>query len=135
MPASQSTSTTRRPILRFDLASISIDDRPNAYKKPQLVIKPQLELAPRRPYTGSRPRMPVWRHFLMVHVKDKADEFVCSRVCPLRHMLMHPAGEVGPGHLPTGFRRWQCYPSPFRRLSVLQLFSPFPAFDRNRECE
>ncbi|KAK4154778.1 hypothetical protein C8A00DRAFT_42519 [Chaetomidium leptoderma] len=76
MRASQSTSTTRRTILRFDLASISIDDRPNVYKKPQLVLKPQLELAPRRPYTGSRPRMPVWRHFLMVHVKDKADELV-----------------------------------------------------------
>ncbi|KAK4043128.1 hypothetical protein C8A01DRAFT_13289 [Parachaetomium inaequale] len=76
MTALQSTSTTRRPILRIDLASISIDDRPNAYKKPQLVLKPQLELAPRRPYTGSRPRMPLWRHFLMVHVKDKADEIV-----------------------------------------------------------
>jgi hypothetical protein len=62
--------------LRFELASISIDGKPNAYKNPQLVLKPQLELAPRRPYTGSRPRVPFWRHFLMVHVKDKADELV-----------------------------------------------------------
>lgn len=54
-----------------------IDGKPNVYKIPQLVLKPQLDLAPRRPYTGSRPRMPVWRHFLMVHVKDKADELVC----------------------------------------------------------
>ena len=81
MPSSrsQNTSTTRRPILRFDLTSISIDGSPNAYKKPQLVLKPQLELAPRKPYTGSRPRVPVWRHFLMVHVKDKADELVCCQ--------------------------------------------------------
>jgi len=76
MPASQGTSTLRRPISRFGLASINIDDRPNAYKDLQLVLKPQLDHAPRRPYTGSRPRMPVWRHFLMVHVKDKADELV-----------------------------------------------------------
>ncbi|KAK4128515.1 hypothetical protein N657DRAFT_667752 [Parathielavia appendiculata] len=74
MPASK--GTLRRPILRFELASLSIDDRPNAYKNPQLVLKPQLELAPRRPYTGERPRAPVWRHYLMVHVKDKADELV-----------------------------------------------------------
>ncbi|KAH6843108.1 hypothetical protein B0I37DRAFT_408020 [Chaetomium sp. MPI-CAGE-AT-0009] len=73
---SQNTPTTRRPILRFELTSISIDGKPNAYKKPRLVLKPQLELAPRRPYTGSRPRVPVWRCFLMVHVKDKADELV-----------------------------------------------------------
>lgn len=78
MPASQRAPATRRPILRFDLASVSIDDRPNVYKNPQLVLKPQLELAPHRPFTGSRPRVPVWRHFLMVHVKDKADELVCQ---------------------------------------------------------
>jgi hypothetical protein len=86
MPPSQVTSTLRRPILRFELASISIDDKPNAYKNPQLVLKPQLELAPRRPYTGPRPRVPVWRHFLMVHVKDKADELVSPRSqdCPVR---------------------------------------------------
>ncbi|KAL2133468.1 hypothetical protein VTI74DRAFT_2310 [Chaetomium olivicolor] len=77
MPVSQRTATTaRRTILRFDLSSISIDGRPNAYKKPQLVLKPQLDLPPRRPFTGSKPRMPVWRHFLMVHVKDKAAELV-----------------------------------------------------------
>lgn len=40
------------------------------------MFKPQLELSPRRPYTGLRPKMPVWRHFLMVHVKDKANELV-----------------------------------------------------------
>lgn len=77
MAALQRASSTRRTILRFDLATVSIDGRPNVYRDPQLVLKPQLELAPRRPYTGSRPRMPVWRHFLMVHVKDKADELVC----------------------------------------------------------
>ncbi|KAK4241475.1 hypothetical protein C8A03DRAFT_12242 [Achaetomium macrosporum] len=76
MPASRTTTNTRRTILRFELESVCIDDRPNVYREPQLVLKPQLELAPRRPYTGSRPRMPLWRHFLMVHVKDKADELV-----------------------------------------------------------
>ncbi|KAL2259954.1 hypothetical protein VTK26DRAFT_6191 [Humicola hyalothermophila] len=79
MPASQNTTSNRRTILRFALQSVNIDDRPNAYKDPQLVLKPQLEVPPRRPYTGTRPRMPrmpVWRHFLMVHVKDKADELI-----------------------------------------------------------
>ncbi|KAL2018252.1 hypothetical protein VTK56DRAFT_1006 [Thermocarpiscus australiensis] len=76
MSAAQGTKYTRRSILRFGLASVCIDNRPRVYKDPQLVLKPQLDLAPRRPYTGSRPRMPVWRHFLMVHVKDKADELV-----------------------------------------------------------
>lgn len=76
MAASQNSTHTRRIILRFPLESICIDDKPNVYKNPQLVLKPQLEVPPRRPYTGSRPRMPVWRHFLMVHVKDKADELV-----------------------------------------------------------
>ncbi|KAK3303531.1 uncharacterized protein B0T15DRAFT_278201 [Chaetomium strumarium] len=76
MPASRRTTNTKRTILRFELESICIDDRPNVFREPQLVLKPQLELAPRRPYTGSRPRMPLWRHFLMVHVKDKADELV-----------------------------------------------------------
>lgn len=83
-PASQ-RAAERRPILRFDLQSTCIDDKPNVYKDPKLVLKPQLDLAPRRPYTGSRPRMPVWRHFLMVHIKDKADELVC-------HEASHCAG-------------------------------------------
>lgn len=78
MPSSKPTAHARRMILRFDLESICIGDRPNAYKKPQLVLKPQLELPPRRPYTGSRPRLPLWRHFLMIHVKDKADELVSA---------------------------------------------------------
>lgn len=76
MAASQNSTHTRRTILRFPLESICIDDKPNVYKNPQLVLKPQLEVPPRRPYTGSHPRMPVWRHFLMIHVKDKADELV-----------------------------------------------------------
>lgn len=76
MPASQGATNGRRPIRRFGLESICIDDRPTVYKDPQLVFKPQLELSPRRPYTGLRPKMPVWRHFLMVHVKDKANELV-----------------------------------------------------------
>ena len=76
MSGPRGASTTRRTILRFDLASISINDKPNAYKKPQLVLKPQLELASRTPFTGSQSRLPVWHHWLMVHVKDKADELV-----------------------------------------------------------
>ncbi len=77
MSGQRGASTTRRTILRFDLASISINGKPNnAYKKPQLVLKPQLELAPRMPFTGSQSRLPVWHHWLMVHVKDKADELV-----------------------------------------------------------
>ncbi|KAK3905254.1 hypothetical protein C8A05DRAFT_12932 [Staphylotrichum tortipilum] len=76
MLPSQGTPTARRPLLRFDLASISIDDRPNAYKNPQLVLKPQLDLPPRTPFTGLRPRQPLWHHYLMVHVKDKAEELV-----------------------------------------------------------
>ncbi len=76
MSASQGAAAPRRTISRFSLASISINDRPNVYKNPQLVLKPKLELPPRRPYTGERPRMPIWRQWLMVHVKDKADELV-----------------------------------------------------------
>ncbi|KAK4159085.1 hypothetical protein QBC43DRAFT_273177 [Cladorrhinum sp. PSN259] len=78
-PSSQpKTQPTRRPVLRFDLEQVSLDDRPNAYKKPQLVLKPQLELPARETYTGGpQPRrFPIWHHFLMVHVKDKADELV-----------------------------------------------------------
>ena len=79
MSGPRGASSTRRTILRLNLASISINDKPNVYKNPQLVLKPQLELAPRTPFTGSQPRMPVWHHWLMVHVKDKADELVGHR--------------------------------------------------------
>jgi hypothetical protein len=124
MPASQRAPTTRRPILRFGLASISIDDRPNVYKSPQMVLKPQLELAPRRPYTGSRPRMPQWRHFLMVHVKDKADELVCQalppRVSRCKLRLLRLIGKVGFGHFPNTFSRCRPSPLPRHQLFVLQ---------------
>ncbi|KAK3998350.1 hypothetical protein QBC44DRAFT_3185 [Cladorrhinum sp. PSN332] len=77
-PSSQAKKQpVRRPVLRFELDHVSLDDRPNAYKRPQLVLKPQLELPARETYTGSQPlRIPIWHHFLMVHVKDKADELV-----------------------------------------------------------
>ncbi|KAL2187543.1 hypothetical protein L209DRAFT_322293 [Thermothelomyces heterothallicus CBS 203.75] len=112
MPAPQSVSSNRRPILRFDLVSISIDDKPNAYKKPQLVLKPQLELAPRRPYTGSRPRMPVWRHFLMVHVEDKADELIRFE------------------HLQSALRSEPTQSFAFNHLFIAKELSSFPVFDK-----
>ncbi|EGS19921.1 uncharacterized protein CTHT_0044140 [Thermochaetoides thermophila DSM 1495] len=68
----------RRTIMRFALDSISIDDRPNNYKDAQLVLKPQLELATRKDNPKSRTRKPIWRHFLMVHIKDKADELMLT---------------------------------------------------------
>lgn len=67
----------RRPVLRFELEQVRLGERANAYKKPQLVLKPQLEPSARETYTGVQPRrIPTWHHFLMVHVKDKADELV-----------------------------------------------------------
>jgi hypothetical protein len=139
MPASQRAPTTRRPMLRFGLASISIDDRPNIYKNPQLVLKPQLELAPRRPYTGSRPRMPQWRHFLMVHVKDKADELV-GQASPRpisRHELRlpHHIGKVGSSHLPRILSRYRPSCSPHHRLSILQELPCFQVPKAHRKCE
>jgi len=79
MPSSSKSKSqsARRPVLRFELEQVRLGERPNAYKKPQLVLKPQLELPAREIYTGVQPRrIPIWHHYLMVHVKDKADELV-----------------------------------------------------------
>ncbi|KAK0708351.1 hypothetical protein B0H67DRAFT_590067 [Lasiosphaeris hirsuta] len=70
-----STMAALRPLmLRFKLENISINGSPNGYKNPQLLLKSQVDPVPCVPYTGSQTQMPVRRHLLMVHVKDKADE-------------------------------------------------------------
>ncbi|KAK4180102.1 hypothetical protein QBC36DRAFT_358315 [Triangularia setosa] len=76
MPAAKPTPQPRRPIRRFELQDVRFNDRASHYKDPQLVLKPQLDLVPRKPADGSRLRMPLWRHYLMVHVKDRAEELV-----------------------------------------------------------
>jgi len=72
--ATQHGGQPRQSLRRFDLASVSINDSLNKFKDPQLVLKTQVDLAPRVPYTGSRARKSVWRHLLLIHVRDKADE-------------------------------------------------------------
>ncbi|KAK3332016.1 hypothetical protein B0T19DRAFT_92165 [Cercophora scortea] len=76
MAPSKSAKNARTQIRRFSLQSISINDAMNGYKTPQMVLKTQVDPAPRMPYTGSQTRTPVLRHWLMIHVKDKADELV-----------------------------------------------------------
>ncbi|KAK4201074.1 hypothetical protein QBC40DRAFT_325155 [Triangularia verruculosa] len=76
MPPAKPTSQPRRPILRFELQDVRFNGRASLYKDPQLVLKPQLDLIPSKPTNGSRLRMPVWRHYLMIHVKDRAEELV-----------------------------------------------------------
>lgn len=76
MTTTKRPSSARRPILRLDLAAVSIDDRPNTYKDPQLVLKPHLVLTPRGSSTELKARAPYWKHFLMIHVRDKAEELV-----------------------------------------------------------
>ncbi|KAK1831111.1 hypothetical protein QBC39DRAFT_307610 [Podospora conica] len=65
---------SRSSILRFNLDAIFLSGSLNSFKDPQLVLKTQVGPPPRVPYTGSRSRVPVTRHVLMVHVKDKANE-------------------------------------------------------------
>ncbi|KAK0739177.1 hypothetical protein B0T21DRAFT_382273 [Apiosordaria backusii] len=76
MPASKPTPQPRRPIRRFELQDVRFNGRASFYKDPQLVLKPQLDLVSRKPVDGSRLRMPLWRNYLMVHVKDRAEELV-----------------------------------------------------------
>ncbi|KAK4654839.1 hypothetical protein QC762_407030 [Podospora pseudocomata] len=76
MPAAKPTPQPRRPIRRFELQDVRFNGRSSFYKDPQLVLKPQLDLVPRRPVDGSRLRMPLWRNYLMIHVKDRAEELV-----------------------------------------------------------
>ncbi|KAK0668000.1 hypothetical protein QBC41DRAFT_253049, partial [Cercophora samala] len=76
MPAAKPSPQPRRTIRRFELQDVRFNGRSSFYKDPQLVLKPQLDLVPRRPVDGSRLRMPLWRHYLMVHVKDRAEELV-----------------------------------------------------------
>lgn len=67
---------SRSSILRFTLDAIFLSGSLNSFKDPQLVLKTQVGPLPRVPYTGNRSRVPVTRHVLMVHVKDKANELV-----------------------------------------------------------
>ena len=80
----------RPSIRRFPLDGVSVNGAINAFREPQLVLKALLDLPPRTPYTGSRARRPRLRHWLLVHVKDKADELVGLLpwiVCPIpRHL-------------------------------------------------
>jgi len=76
--ASHLTLAGQRPsVLRIKLASVHLSGTLNNFKNPQLVLKSQYGPAPRVPYTGSRTRTSGLQHFLMIHVKDKADELVC----------------------------------------------------------
>lgn len=76
MASAQQAGLPRASVLRFDLLSVSLTGHPTNFKNPQLVLKTQNSPASRVPYTGSKSRHPVRRHFLMVHVKDKARELV-----------------------------------------------------------
>ncbi|KAK3381384.1 hypothetical protein B0H63DRAFT_475544 [Podospora didyma] len=74
MSTAGSAKHSRPWMRRFDLASVFLSGGINRYKNPQLVLKKMIDLAPRRSYTGIRTKTAVWRHLLMVHVKDKANE-------------------------------------------------------------
>lgn len=130
MSGPQGVTNSRRPILRFDLASINIDGQPNAYKNPQLVLKSQLELPPRRPYTGLRPQTPVWRHFLMVHVKDKADELVghWNRRPNETHAETIVPDKIRFEQLQSVLRNVSTQSFAFNNLFIVKALTSFPVF-------
>ncbi len=140
MSGPRGASTARRTILRFDLASISINDKPNVYKNPQLVLKPQLQLPPRTPFTGSQPRMPIWHHWLMVHVKDKADELVGH---DFADSLCHAdactdaisPGEARSRYLQAVLGGCKLKIAPLYHMFVLEAFSNFPLSKRDRQSQ
>src|SRR5690242_12297122 len=81
MAAIRDSWPSRSSILRFNLDAVFLSGSLNSFKDPQLVLRTQVGPLPRVPYTGNRSRVPVTRHVLMIHVKDKANELVGYRGC------------------------------------------------------